>query len=122
MPSSARILSIGVPDFFKYTYAMNTDERLTLLKSSYDELCALIAAETDKDFLADFFTCLFTEAERRDFAQRWLLVKEIYAGTTQREIAKKFNLSLCKITRGSKELKKTESAFRRMLQKLHDGK
>ena len=101
---------------------MNTDERLTLLKSSDDELCALIAAETDKDFLADFFTCLFTEAERRDFAQRWLLVKEIYAGTTQREIAKKFNLSLCKITRGSKELKKKESAFRRMLQKLHDGK
>ena len=98
---------------------MNSNDRLRLLESSYDELCALIAAESDKTFLAEFFNCLFTEAERKDFAERWLLVKEIAVGTTQREIACKFNLSLCKITRGSKELKKEDSAFRRMLQKLH---
>ncbi|MGP1457889.1 MAG: Trp family transcriptional regulator [Treponema sp.] len=97
---------------------MNADERSLLLESSYDELCTLIADETDKTFLTEFFNCLFTEAERKDFAERWLLVKEIDSGTTQREIARKFNLSLCKITRGSRELKKKESAFCRMLQKL----
>ena len=41
--------------------------------------------------------------------------KEIDAGVTQREIAKKYNMSLCKITRGSKELRKENSAFRKML-------
>ena len=100
---------------------MNDDEKsLCLLEASYDELCSLIASETDKDFIKDFFSCLFTAAERKDFSERWLLVKEIDAGTTQREIARKFNLSLCKITRGSRELKKEQSAFKRMLEKLKE--
>lgn len=88
------------------------------LKESYDELCRLIAQTADEAFLKDFFTCLFTEAERIDFARRWLLVKEIHNGTAQREIAKKFNMSLCRITRGSKELHKENSAFLKMLEKV----
>ncbi|NLK61659.1 MAG: transcriptional regulator, partial [Treponema sp.] len=36
-------------------------------------------------------------------------------GTTQREIAKKMGLSLCKITRGSRELKKEDSPFKKMI-------
>ena len=47
-----------------------------------------------------------------------LLVKDIDAGVTQREIAKKYGMSLCKITRGSKELNKPDSAFRKMLELL----
>lgn len=86
-----------------------------LVESTLRELCALIAGCRDPEFLYDFFECLFTPAERKDFAQRWLLVKEIDSGTTQREIARKFRMSLCKITRGSKELSKKDSAFRRML-------
>jgi len=68
--------------------------------------------------MEDFFRCLFTLAELTDMAKRWLLVKEIDKGTTQREIAKKYRLSLCKITRGSKELKKDYSAFRRLLDRI----
>ena len=90
------------------------------LEESYNELCSLIAKTTDEKFLKDFFSCLFTQTERSDFAMRWLLVKEIKAGTTQREIAKKFNMSLCKITRGSKELQKEDSAFVKMLEKITD--
>lgn len=82
------------------------------------ELCSLIKKSNDEVFLYDFFTCLFTKPELKDIANRWLLVKEIDEGTTQREIAKKYNLSLCKITRGSKELNKTDSAFRKMLEML----
>ena len=41
--------------------------------------------------------------------------KELEAGTPQREIAKKYNLSLCNITRGSKEMKKEDSAFKKIL-------
>ena len=88
------------------------------LEESFQELCSLIAETDDARFIRDFFGCLFTPAERKDFANRWLLVKEIDKGTTQREIARRFGMSLCKITRGSRELHKEESAFRRMLEKL----
>ena len=88
------------------------------LEASFQELCRLIAETDDERFIRDFFDCLFTPAEQKDFANRWLLVKEIDKGTTQRDIARKFGMSLCKITRGSRELHKDESAFRRMLEKL----
>ena len=77
-----------------------------------------IASVSDKDLLTDFFDCLFTPSELYDIGKRWLLVKEIDKGTTRREIAKEFKMSLCKITRGSKELKKEDSAFRKMLDKV----
>lgn len=85
---------------------------------SIDEICALLASIEDKDFIVEFFNCLFTPSELKDFSNRWHLVKELRAGTTQREIAKKYGMSLCNITRGSKELKKENSAFKRMLDLL----
>lgn len=83
------------------------------------EICTLLAGISDEKLIYDFFGCLFTSAELKDFANRWHLVKELDAGTTQREIAKKYNMSLCNITRGSKELKKEDSAFRRVLEILN---
>lgn len=87
----------------------------TVKENSFDELVQIFADITDKKFMKDFMECLFTAAEREDFANRWISVKEIDKGTTQREIAKNFNMSLCKITRGSKELNKKDSAFRAVL-------
>ncbi|MCR5762090.1 MAG: trp operon repressor [Treponema sp.] len=84
------------------------------------EICTLIAGISDEKLIYDFFGCLFTSAELKDFANRWHLVKELDAGTTQREIAKKYNMSLCNITRGSRELKKENSAFRRVLEILKE--
>ncbi|MBR1404224.1 MAG: transcriptional regulator [Treponema sp.] len=85
------------------------------LENALKEMCNLLSKNNDASFIYDFFGCLFTPAELNDFAKRWLLVREIDKGTTQREIAKKFHISLCKITRGSRELKKDESAFRKLL-------
>ena len=79
------------------------------------ELCRILKKADDEKFIYEFFKCLFTPPELKDFANRWLLVKELDRGTTQREIAKKFGMSLCKITRGSKELAKDGSAFRKIL-------
>mgnify|MGYP002512775192 CR=1 FL=1 len=56
------------------------------LEESYNELCSLIAKTTDEKFLKDFFSCLFTQTERSDFAMRWLLVKEIKAFDDKIEI------------------------------------
>lgn len=91
------------------------DERLH--EEGLGELCKLLAITEDEKLIQQFFGCLFTPSELQDMAKRWLLVKEIDRGTTQREIARMFNMSLCKITRGSKELKKEDSAFRIMLDK-----
>lgn len=93
-----------------------------LLDESIDELCSLLAKTTDVAFIKDFLVCLCTSAEIKDFANRWLLVKEIDRGATQREIAKEFGMSLCKITRGSRELRKPDSAFRKMLNMLKENK
>lgn len=89
-----------------------------LTEETLDELCSLIVKSGDEKFLKEFFKCLFTTPELKDISNRWLLVKEIDKGTTQREIAKNFSMSLCKITRGSKELAKEDSAFRKMLNLL----
>ena len=94
-----------------------TEEVKERTQLGYKELCSVIAEIDDPIFLEEFFSCLFTPAERMDIANRWLLVKEIDKGTTQREIARLFGMSLCKITRGSTELKKENSPIRVVLNK-----
>lgn len=85
-----------------------------------EEVLHAITVCKDEELLKDFFDCLFTKAELIDIGKRWLLVKEIEKGTTQREIAKMFKMSLCKITRGSRELKKEGSAFKRIFDLLNE--
>ena len=63
-----------------------------IVSDTIKELCHLIMQSSDENFLYDFFSCLFTKPELKDIANRWLLVKEIDKGTTQREIAKKFGI------------------------------
>lgn len=84
------------------------------VKETMREICHILTS-SDEELAYDFLECLFTPAEQKDISNRWLLVKEIDKGTTQREIARKFGMSLCKITRGSKELSKPDSAFRKIL-------
>lgn len=100
--------------------AENTDSQLpeNFVQDNLRELCHLLSKNSDEEFLYSFFDNLFTPNEMVDFAKRWQLVKELDSGVTQREIAKKYNMSLCKITRGSKMLKSSESAFRKLLDLL----
>ena len=84
------------------------------------ELCGLLAAVNDRELLESFLYCLLTPAETADIAGRWALVKALYRGKTQREIAKELGVSLCKITRGSRELKKPGSAFRQFMDLLNN--
>ena len=86
-------------------------EENTVSMEEIKEICSVLAKIQDDKLIYDFFECLFTKSELKDFSKRWSLVKELEAGTPQREIAKKYNMSLCKITRGSKELQKENSAF-----------
>jgi TrpR family trp operon transcriptional repressor len=84
------------------------------------ELSGALAKIGDSLLIESLMRCLLTPAETADIAARWALVKELEKKTPQREIARDLGISLCKITRGSRELKKPGSAFRKALEILHD--
>ena len=86
-----------------------TDENLA-------ELAEIIIKSGDPVLVKDFLHCLLTPAEAADIAARWALVKALDQKISQRTIAQQLGISLCKITRGSRELKKPDSAFRKMLE------
>lgn len=73
------------------------------------ELLNIILKIDDFDDLNRFFEDIFTPAELDDISLRWKLLKDLHAGLSQRKIADKYGISLCKITRGSKILKKKDS-------------
>lgn len=91
-----------------------------LVEINLEELSRALAATDDPALIRDFLQSLLTPAEVADVSARWALVKALAHHTPQREIAKELGLSLCKITRGSRELKKEHSPFQRMLD-IADG-
>lgn len=84
-------------------------------RQELQDLCAVINKSDDK-LLPKFLREILTPGEIRDLCQRWRLIKLLVEGKTQREIARTLKMSLCKITRGSRELKKKNSALRRVIQ------
>ena len=78
------------------------------------EMAGALAKTGDSGLVRDFLHCLLTPAELADVAARWALVKALQNNVPQREIARDLGISLCKITRGSRELKKPDSAFQRI--------
>ena len=92
-------------------YTVSMEENKTSLitpefvDESIKELCHLITKVNDEQFIYDFFKWLFTAPELRDFATRWSLVKEIDNGVTQREIAKKYRISLKKLLEWNPQIK-----------------
>lgn len=79
------------------------------------ELSEALAKIDDKELIKEFLESILTSSEIGEVASRWSLVRRISDGQTQRGIAQDLGLSLCKITRGSKELKKEDSAFKRVI-------
>lgn len=82
------------------------------------ELLKIISSINDLDELNRFFNDIFTPAELDDISLRWKLLKDLHNGMTQRKIAEKYGISLCKITRGSKVLKDKASIVLKVLNQL----
>ena len=87
------------------------------VEENLTELSVALANTSDPTLIKDFLRRLLTPAETADIAARWALVKALEQKIPQREIAKTLGLSLCKITRGSREMKNPEQAFQKMLAK-----
>lgn len=84
------------------------------------EVIDIFAKTTDKAQMRKLFDELFTPKEEDDFAKRWFIMKELYRGTPQRHIAQEMEVSPCKIARGSKVLKDSESIFKSILMDMFD--
>ena len=54
-----------------------------------------------------FLSEILTPNEIETLAKRWRILKMLKKGISQRAISKELNVSLCKVTRGSKILKNT---------------
>lgn len=85
--------------------------------SDLKELINIFSEIDNPKTMTKFFEELFTETERKDFASRWGLMKDLKKGISQRKIAKTRHISLCKITRGSKLLKSGNSVSGKMIKK-----
>ena len=83
------------------------------------EIANILARLEDKELIQDFLTSILTPSEIKNISLRWELVKRLYKGISQRKIAGELYISLCKITRGSKELKKEDSALKRVIQEYN---
>jgi len=88
---------------------------------AFNELVLALSRSNDNELIEDFLRSLLTDNEVYEVSSRWALVKLIDSGVTQRQISRDLGLSLCKITRGSKELKKEDSSFRKMLDLVKQG-
>jgi TrpR family trp operon transcriptional repressor len=85
-----------------------------------EEIALVLANSDDPDQIAEFLRSILTDYEVKEVSSRWELVKLLNEGMSQRKISEKLGLSLCKITRGSKELKKNPSSFKQMIEKHSD--
>ncbi len=79
------------------------------------ELLQVIASIKDLDELESFFEEIMTPSELVDLSLRWRLLVDLHSGMSQRKIADKYGISLCKITRGSRILKKKGSVSLNLL-------
>ncbi len=60
---------------------------------------------------------LLTGAEIETLSKRWRILQMLSENYTQRQIAGELNVSLCKVTRGAKILKKTDSIVNKVMRK-----
>lgn len=90
--------------------------------NSHEELIKVFAEINDQEEMKALFQEIFTPREIEDFYLRWELLKDLYRGETQRSIAAKHRISLCKITRGSKILKNKNSIILKLLDKYYGEK
>ena len=92
-------------------------KRLTpkMTRQTLAALAEALASVDSAEEMARFLQEVLTDAELRDITLRWQLLGLLVQGLPQRKIADTLQISLCKITRGSRILKKRKSICLRIL-------
>ncbi len=79
------------------------------------EIAQIASRINDPKLIEELLTSILTKNEIENVSSRWEIVKRLEQGISQRKIANALHLSLCKITRGSRELKKENSPLKKIL-------
>jgi len=82
------------------------------METNIYQIAQFLAETKDASKIRFFLEELFTPAEIKDISARWQIIRLLQQGLSQRKIAAELHVSLCKITRGSKELKKSYSVLK----------
>ena len=72
----------------------------------------------DKQLLADFVRDILTPHEFENICVRWQIVKRLAKEEYQESIAGDLHVGIATVTRGSREMRKKEGGFRRVLKFL----
>jgi TrpR family trp operon transcriptional repressor len=83
-----------------------------------DRLAGIFCSIEDPRTMKRFMREVFTPSEIEDISKRWKVMEMLESGHSQRNIASKLGVSLCKITRGSKVLRTAGSVSKRILDDL----
>ncbi|MBQ0070948.1 MAG: transcriptional regulator [Spirochaetales bacterium] len=89
-------------------------------RRGFEDLLDIMMSINDKDQMRSFINDILTDREVSDVTQRYLLMDDLSKGISQREIATKRSMSLCKITRGSKILKKKDGFMKKYFTEKYD--
>ena len=81
------------------------------------ELSKIINKFKTSEEVYNFLLELLTESEVETLSKRWRILKGLASDQTQREISKNLQVSLCKVTRGSKILKNKNSVISKYFSK-----
>ncbi len=98
-----------------FAYLVSMHRNKTYKQENLDFLYRELARLNNPSGIGELLRSLLTPAELEDLASRWEILKRLHRGDTQRKIARELHLGLCKITRGSKELKKEGSIVKEIL-------
>lgn len=88
------------------------------MSANIKEISRLLAQTDRPDLIEEFIESILTETEVKNVDSRWEIVKQLDKGVSQRKIASELHMSLCKITRGSKELKKENSVLKKFVKNI----
>lgn len=83
---------------------------------SIHEIAKVLSRLDDIEQIKSFLEQLLTGPELEMIPRRWETVKLLYNNVPQREVASRLGMSLCKVTRGAKELNKETSMFKYILE------
>jgi len=85
------------------------------LPSARHALAGALASVSDLKEMEMFLEELLTQGELCDITLRWRLLELLSQGVSQRKIAEDLQISLCKITRGSRILKNKNAVSSKIL-------
>ncbi|MDP2625268.1 MAG: YerC/YecD family TrpR-related protein [Candidatus Peregrinibacteria bacterium] len=91
-----------------------------LFKTGRQELSqAFLEMKTSKE-MDKFLEDLLTPQELETLVERWLLIKLLLDGKTQREVRDELGIGIATVTRGSKQLKYGTGGFEMAVKRVGD--